>query len=81
MGVSPLFTVGLNFASARFRLTLKEFHPSFLRHWRRSGSIPPNPRETFEKVSSKLLTKDQKTKNAYAFFRKGVKGTRPLVGA
>ena len=35
----------------------------------------PTPRETFEKVSSKLLTK-----NAYAFFRKGVKGQRPLCG-
>jgi len=36
----------------------------------------PTPRETFGKVSSKLLTK-----NANAFFRIGVKGTCPLMGA
>jgi len=35
--------VGLNFAFARFRLTLKEPHPSFLRHRRRAGSVPLDP--------------------------------------
>jgi len=45
MGALPLFAVGLNFAIARFRLTLKEPYLPFLRLWRRSGLVPPSPRK------------------------------------
>ena len=55
MGALPLFSVGLNFALARFRLTLKEPCLPFLRHWRRSGSVPPSPRASRKMTGCILL--------------------------